>query len=170
MGSAGTLPNEGYPGRGCAKVHPAAGGVTSPAAVFLPESPWTPAPCLRKSRGDSRADQPVTTIHANVGGPRVYSLTHREPGRTQKGGYPAGDSSLHQRPNAGTRISLEQDYETGSGSARGSAGIGRSASISVGRRLPQPPGYDREARSAANVAGGPGGGGGRLSRRASGSA
>jgi len=35
LGSAGTQPNERCPGRGCAKVHPAAGGVTSPAAVFF---------------------------------------------------------------------------------------------------------------------------------------
>ena len=34
MGSAGTQPNKGYPGRGCAKVYPAAGGVTSLAVAF----------------------------------------------------------------------------------------------------------------------------------------
>ncbi len=54
LGFAGTQPNEGYPGRGCAKVHPAAGGVTSPAAAYG-NARWTPAPCLRKSRGAGRA-------------------------------------------------------------------------------------------------------------------
>ena len=48
LGSAGTQPNEGYLGRGCAKVHPAAGGGTSPAAVFIDGKAWTPALCLKK--------------------------------------------------------------------------------------------------------------------------
>jgi hypothetical protein len=46
LGSAGTQPNEEYPGRGCVKVQTAAGGVTSPAAAYLKDR-WTPALCLR---------------------------------------------------------------------------------------------------------------------------
>ena len=54
LGSAGTQPNEGYLGRGCAKVHPAADGGTSPAAVVIDGKPWTPALCLKKIPRRSR--------------------------------------------------------------------------------------------------------------------
>lgn len=68
LSSAGTQQNEGYPGRGCAKVHPAAGGATSPTAVFVDKNPWTPAPCLRKSRGASRADLRADLRTSSEGG------------------------------------------------------------------------------------------------------
>ena len=74
-----TQPNEGYPGRGCAKVHPAAGGATSPAAAFFPQTLGH----LRQAAENPAAQAaPTYAVAGKLGEARIFGWTHTNPGWT----------------------------------------------------------------------------------------